>query len=81
MGNLYIKLHACLTLTSCINRLKANSAAALDWAMRDLSSSEQGYISDISPAGAAQLRLQTRVVNQLQHERARRELFFARQIV
>ena len=70
------KLHARMTLTSCINRLKANSSAALDGAMQGLSSSEQGYVANPSPAGAAQLRLQTRVVNQLQHETARKNLFF-----
>lgn len=72
------KLDVHCTLTSYINRLKAYSAATIDRAMAELSSSEQSYARDPTPTLAASLKLQNRVVNQLQYERARQKLFFSK---
>lgn len=73
------KLHARMILTSRINRFKADSIAVLDGPLSDLSTSEQLYVADPSSARADHLRLQNRVIDQLQYEAARRKLFFAKQ--
>lgn len=73
------KLHVRMILTSQINKHKADSAAALDRALCDLSASEQLYVASPFPAGADLLKLQTKVVDHLHYEAARRILFFAKQ--
>lgn len=74
------KVHVRATMISSINKLKADSAAAIDKAMAELSSSEHAYAQNPKPAlAAALLKLQTRVVNQLQYGKARQRLFFSRQ--
>lgn len=57
------KLHACMVLTSRINQFKAKTAAHLNKALGDLSTSEQSYIADLSPSKADLLKLQIRVVD------------------
>lgn len=71
------KLFARTSLISHINRLKADFAGAFDKAVAELSSTEQEYVTNPYPAKADLLKLQTRVVNQLQFERARQKLFFS----
>lgn len=73
------KLHARMQLTSRINRIKSDSTGALDKAVTELSLTEQTYVNDPSPINASTLKLQTRVVTQLQYEKARQKLFFAKQ--
>ena len=73
------KLHARMSLISRINKIKSDSAEVSDKAMLDLSLADRRYATDPTPEAAAALKLQTRVVNQLQFEQARRKLFFAKQ--
>lgn len=73
------KLHVRAVLTSRINQIKTNSAEALDKAIIELSSSEQAYIADPSITNANTLKLQTRVVSQIQYVKAKQKLFFNRQ--
>lgn len=60
-----------MSLISHVNRIKADSAEALNKAEAELSLAEQRYVADPALTKANTLQLQTRVVNQLQFEKAR----------
>lgn len=65
------------TLISRINRLKTITAEKADKVLEELSLAERQYETDPSPDKASHLKLQSRVVNQLQYKMSRRKLFFS----
>lgn len=69
------KLHARMSLTSHINKIETDTADTLDRAVAELSFTEQGCAAYTTPATASALKLQTRVVTQLQYEKARQIVF------
>lgn len=70
------KLHARMSLVSCINRIKVDSADTFDKATAELVLTEQRYVAGPTPEKASALKLQKRVETQLQFEKARQKLFF-----
>lgn len=73
------KVYARTSLISHINKIKTDSTGAFDRAVAGLASTEQEYATNPIPATAAQLKLQSRVVTQLQFTKARQKLFFTKQ--
>lgn len=73
------KIHARATLITRINKIKANSSDIYERAETEFSRIEHIYQNDPSQANASHLKLQSRIMNQLQYEKARQKLFFAKQ--
>lgn len=71
--------HARMLLTEYISRYRRNSKSGYVQATAQLSELVEHYVTSPSPATLAQLKLQTRVVDQLYQERANHKLFFSKQ--
>lgn len=75
------KLHVRTILSSRINRLKASSKLVIQQASEKLDLITSGFQADPTQDKATELKLQTRLLDQLQFEKAKQKLFFSRQRV
>lgn len=73
------KIHSRSTLIMHIAKLKSTSEVALAQAITNLSSAEKTFTKEPSTSRATNLKLQTRVVEQLHYKKAKRKLFFHKQ--
>lgn len=65
-----------MLLTECISRFRRNSKLTYTHAIAQLAETETDYVTSSTPATLAQLKLQTRAVDQMCQERARYKMFF-----
>lgn len=70
-----------MLLTACISRFRRNSKFTYTQAKTQLAGIEDEYVSSPTLATLAQLKLQTRAVDQLCQERARYKMLFSKQKV
>lgn len=70
------KLHVRMTLTSHINKIKNDSMVAIEKAVKELHISEQTYMTDPSVTNANTLKLQMRLVSQMQYGKAKQKIVF-----
>lgn len=73
------KLHARMTLTTRINKIKRTSAQAIDKATEDLITAGREYLGDPTIEKANAIKLRSRVVDLMHYEKSKRKLFFHRQ--
>lgn len=73
------KIYIRTTISSLINKIKADSADTFNRAVTELNTTEQEYASNPNLDIANRLKMQSRIVNQIQFSKARQKLFFTKQ--
>lgn len=73
------KIHARMTLTMRINKIKCTSAQAIDKVTEDLITAEREYLGDPTIEKANAIKLRSRIVDLMHYEKSKRKIFFHRQ--